>query len=267
MHRIAIIGSGNICRHILNSLLATQALRDKFKLAVLARSHQPAVPLPEGADVFTDIDAVLAWQPDLVVEAASQGAVREYGEKCLEAGVSFLITSTGALADTELAASLAAHAQAGGCRIIIPSGAIGGLDYIQGAARFPDAEVTYESRKPPAAWLPELEAMGIAPAAVSEPIVLFSGPASEAAARYPKNLNVAATLAQAGVGMTATQVQVIVDPQSPGNQHVIHVKSAAGTFSLSIVNKPSPDNPKTSWIVAENIVATTCRYFSPCWMG
>jgi aspartate dehydrogenase len=267
MHRIAIIGSGNICRHIVNSLLATPALRNKYALAVLARSHQPKVPLPEGVDVFTDIDAVLNWQPDLVVEAASQGAVREYGEKCLKAGVSFLITSTGALANTELAASLTADALAGGCRIIIPSGAIGGLDYLQGAARFPDAKVTYESRKPPAAWIPELEAMGIEPAAISEPMVLFSGPASDAAARYPKNLNVAATLAQAGVGMAATQVQVIVDPQSPGNQHVIHVESAAGTFSLSIVNKPSPDNPKTSWIVAENIVATICRYFSSCWVG
>lgn len=267
MHRLAIIGSGNISRHISSSLRATPALSSQFQLAVLARSHQPAGSWPQDIDVFADIEALLSWQPDLVVEAASQSAVHEYGEKCLQAGVSFLATSVGALANPDLANTLIAHAQKHHCRLIVPSGAIGGLDYLQGAARFPDAEVTYESRKPPAAWAPELQEMGIDPATLAEPLVLFSGSAAQAATRYPKNLNVAATLALAGIGMAATTVQVWVDPQSPGNQHVVHVKSAAGTFSLTIVNTPSPDNPKTSWIVAENVVATIQRYFSPCWVG
>lgn len=267
MYRIAVIGAGNICRHIVGSLLASNDLNKPFTLAVLARSSNEAKPFPADVGIFSDIDALLSWRPDLVVEAAGQGAVRDYGEKCLAAGISFLATSVGALADAALADTLARCAQMHNCRLIVPSGAIGGTDYLRGVARFPDAEVTYESRKPPAAWAAELGEMGIDPAGLREPLELFYGTASDAATRYPKNLNVAATLALAGIGMTATKVRVLVDPQSPGNQHVVHVTSAAGTFSLSIVNKPSPDNPKTSWIVAENVVATIERYFSPCWIG
>lgn len=267
MRRIAIIGSGNICRHIVSSLAPASGQTAQFKLAVLARSQPVADVLDQHASIFTEVDRMLEWQPDLVVEAASQTAVRDYGELCLKAGVSFLVTSVGALADDDLLGNLTACADANNARLVIPSGAVGGLDYLQGVARFPDAEVTYESRKPPAAWEPELKAMGLADTALTEPLLLFSGTAAEAATLYPKNLNVAATLALAGTGMENTRVRVVVDPLSAGNQHVVQVTSVAGTFTLSMVNQPSPDNPKTSWIVAENVVATITRYFSPCWIG
>jgi aspartate dehydrogenase len=267
MHRVAVIGFGNIGRHVARALSSECAASGVGAVAVLARNGSVAHALPPKAELFTGIDSLLAWKPDLIVETAGQAALREYGPACLDAGVSLVATSVGALADADFAKRLVDLAKSRQCRLIIPAGAVGGLDYLQAVSRFPDAQVIYESRKPPAAWKDELVQMGTDPATLSGPVTLFSGPASTAALRYPKNLNVAATLALAGVGMEDTQVRVMVDPDSPGNQHVVRVVSSAGTFSLQMVNNPSPDNPKTSWIVAESVLASVERYFSPIWIG
>src|SRR3546814_14455794 len=88
--------------------------------------------------------------------------------------------------------------------------------------------MTYESRKPIAVWLDELKALGLGPAALTEPVVLYEGSADIAAQRYPKNLNVAATLALAGTGMQATILRVVADPQATPKHHIIHqIGSAA----------------------------------------
>ncbi|RTZ45568.1 aspartate dehydrogenase [Candidimonas sp. SYP-B2681] len=265
MPRIALLGFGNIGRTIAANLLKNSD--PSYEISALIRTTNRPVSALANIAFHFDIADVLAWQPDLIVEAAGQAAVSEYAPVCLAEGISFVASSVGALADDHLFKKLATLAHRNKCRLIVPSGAVGGLDYLQSIKRFPDAKITYESRKPVAAWLPELEALGINVADIAEPLVLFSGPASEAAIKYPKNLNVAATLALAGIGMINTKVDVIVDPQARGNQHTVHAISAAGEFSMSILNSPSPDNPKTSWIVAENIVSTVGRYFSPCWIG
>jgi aspartate dehydrogenase len=98
---------------------------------------------------------------------------------------------------------------------------------------------------------------------MTEPYVFFEGDAETAAQRYPKNLNVAATLALAGIGMRDTSVRVVADPAVEANTHVIDVESPAGTFQGRIVNAPSPNNPKTSAIVAFSVVNAIRRYFSP----
>jgi aspartate dehydrogenase len=94
---------------------------------------------------------------------------------------------------------------------------------------------------------------------LGEPVVLYEGDAAPAAQKYPKNLNVAATLALAGVGMQATQVKVVADPGITTNQHTIHVDSPLGTLTTKLVNQPSPGNPKTSWIVAQSVLAVVQR--------
>ena len=94
-------------------------------------------------------------------------------------------------------------------------------------------------------------------------MTLFAGDAREAAARYPQNLNVAAALALAGQGFEATGVEVICDPAASGNTHVVMADSEFGTMRLSIVNTPSPANPKTSWIVGRSLMAAIEQYFSP----
>ncbi|MCC2597173.1 aspartate dehydrogenase [Pusillimonas sp. MFBS29] len=270
MRKLAIIGAGNICRQVVGLLAedCPDSARDSaFSIAVLKRPGSSFQGPDDGLVVFSDIHDLLAWQPDLIVEAAGQEAVKQYARLCLESGRPFLVSSVGALADDSLYGALLDAARKGNTRMLIPSGAIGGLDYIRSAALFEGTRVTYESRKPPSAWKPELADQGIDSGQLAEELELFAGAADVAATRYPKNLNVAATLALAGTGMQDTQVRVVVDPKASGNQHVIRTNGPAGTFSVTIANRPSPDNPKTSWIVSRSIVSSIRRYFEPCWIG
>ncbi|XUH02987.1 aspartate dehydrogenase [Bordetella pertussis] len=260
-HRIAFIGLGAIASDVAAGLLADAA--QPCQLAALTRNAADLPPALAGRVALLDgLPGLLAWRPDLVVEAAGQQAIAEHAEGCLTAGLDMIICSAGALADDALRARLIAAAEAGGARIRVPAGAIAGLDYLQAVAGRDDAEVVYESRKPVAAWRAELPGMGIDPDTLAESRTLFSGPAREAALRFPKNLNVAATLALAGIGMTRTRVEVVVDPQARGNQHRIQVRSPLGEMQIELVNAPSPANPKTSWLVAQSVLATIRRHLA-----
>ncbi|ARP77486.1 MULTISPECIES: aspartate dehydrogenase [Bordetella] len=265
-HRIAFIGLGAIASDVAAGLLADAA--QPCQLAALTRAAADLPPALAGRVTLLDsLSDLLAWRPDLVVEAAGQQAIAEHAEGCLKAGLDMIICSAGALADDALRARLIAAAEAGGARIRVPAGAIAGLDYLQAVAGRDDAEVVYESRKPVAAWRAELPGMGIDPDTLAESRTLFSGPAREAALRFPKNLNVAATLALAGIGMTRTRVEVVVDPRARGNQHRIQVRSPLGEMQIELVNAPSPANPKTSWLVAQSVLATIRRHLARFTIG
>ena len=217
----------------------------------------------DGIKHVATLDEVLAWKPDLVIEAAGHDAVLAYVPLCLQRGVPVLLSSVGALHDDALFEHLIAQAVRGQTRLVLPSGAIGGLDYVRASQWTEQTVITYESRKPLKAWQDELQARGYDLAGIDQPVLLFEGSAREAARLYPSNLNVAATLALAGIGMDNTQVRVMADPFISGNQHHIHVQSDHGTMSVQYANEPSRLNPKSSRIVAKSIVAAVKQYFSP----
>ncbi|KGF30602.1 aspartate dehydrogenase [Oligella urethralis] len=264
MKRIAVIGYGAIAKDVLKAL---QALIDTHHIAILvhtrsALSDADLASLPTTAEVTQEPARLWSFKPDLVIEAAGQAAVAQYVPACLSAGADVLISSIGALADTDLYAELLKVAQQFQRRILLPAGAIAGLDYLQSIQGATALQVIYESHKPVAAWLPELVALGIAPASVQEPLTLFEGSAAEAAKRYPQNLNVAATLALAGIGMEQTQVRVVVDPHIQENQHHILIRSEYGEMRLQLSNTPAPSNPKSSWVVAQSIAAVVKKEFA-----
>lgn len=262
--RLAIIGYGAIAKDVLQTL--TPLLEERqvevliLKRSALSDAEQKA--LPHMAKVVQHPEQLWAFKADLIIEAAGQEAVAQYVPACLSSGADVLITSIGALANHDLYAALLKVAEQFNSRVLLPAGAVAGLDYIQSIKDADDIKVTYESRKPVAAWLPELEAMGIAPAEIKEPMVLFEGSAAEAATRYPQNLNVAATLALAGVGMDHTQVLVVVDPALTQNQHHILVQSQFGEMRLQLSNTPSPSNPKSSWVVAQSVASVIKKEFA-----
>ena len=258
--RIAMIGHGAIARDVIAQL---HGQFTNCAVAVLHRSEQLENNLV-CAQNFTEIEAILAWQPDLVIEAAGHHAVYTYAPICLERGFPMLVSSVGAMHDDTLFDGLIAHAVRGKTHLLLPSGAIGGLDYVRACQFANDVMITYESRKPIQAWQNELSARGLDVALVNQPVVLFEGTAREAARLYPSNLNVAATLALAGIGMDKTQVRVVADPLIKGNEHHIHVQSDHGTMTIKLANMPSLLNPKSSRIVAKSIVAAAKQYFSPC---
>ncbi|MGL4813339.1 MAG: Gfo/Idh/MocA family oxidoreductase, partial [Beijerinckiaceae bacterium] len=149
--RIALIGFGAIgqvvAAHIRDNPNGTQLC------AVLVRS-QNAVharrALPADVSVIHDMADMLSLKPDLIVECAGHEAVRQYAADILTAGVDLMIISTGALAAPGYIETLS-MAIRGAAQIIIPAGAIAGLDGL-GALKIAGlSAVTYTSVKPPLA--------------------------------------------------------------------------------------------------------------------
>ena len=160
---------------------------------------------------------------------AGQSAVAEHGEAVLRSGVDCLVISVGALADPALLARLRSAAQDGNSRILLPAGAIGGIDAIAAMRVAGLTSVRYRSRKPPAAWRGSPAEKMVDLGRLTQRTVLYKGTAGEAALLYPQNANVAAAVALAGLGFDATEVELVADPDAPGNVHEIEAEGAAGT--------------------------------------
>lgn len=260
--RIVLIGFGAIARDLASTLLEAPA--PTYAFGVFLRPGSPSRQrVPERCTLLSDRDQIAAFAPDLVVEAAGHETVREIVPECLALGLPVLISSLGALHDEVFFASLVETARKHGGRLLLPSGALGGLDYVRALRQAKSLSLRYESRKPPAAWRAELQQLGHDPETLAAPVTLFSGNAREAAAAYPMNLNVAAALALAGPGFAATSVEVVCDPLAAGNTHVVTAESEFGTMNLTITNRPSPNNPKSSWIVGQSLLAAIDQHFSP----
>lgn len=252
---IGIIGYGAIGRQLSDCMLANPG----YSVTILLRRPESEVA-SERLSFAASLEGLLARAPDLVIEAASAEAFLSVVPRCLDLGFDVIAASVGALNVPQTLQLVTDICVASGARLILPSGAVGGLDYLAAAALAGDISVTYTSRKPPAAWRAELAAIGRD--GEQGPVVLFEGSAPEAAARYPRNLNAGLTVALAA-GVDRTRVRVIADPSVRGNTHEIDVTSAAGRGQFRFENTPSADNPKTSIITAFSLAAAVLRHFGP----
>lgn len=197
----------------------------------------------------------------LVVEAASQEAVRQYALKILDEGKDLMVMSTGALLDDKLYKQILDSAKKRGRKVYVPSGAIVGLDNIKSAALARIYEVTLTTRKPPSSFegAPFIKNRKIDLNAIKEPTLLYEGTAREAVKLFPRNVNVAASLSLAGVGPDKTKVKIIADPGIKEIIHEIHVKGEFGELETRTINRPFPSNPQTSYIAALSAIATLKR--------
>jgi aspartate dehydrogenase len=198
------------------------------------------------------LEELLAAAPEVVAELAGHDALRAHGERVLRAGIDLLTISAGAFADDALCDRLLAAAEAGGSRIILPSGAIAGLDGIGSAATLGIDRVTHTVRKPPVALLPDDEAAAVI--AEGAPRELYRGPAREAARRFPANVNVVAMVSLAGIGLDRTEAVVVADPAVVHNTHEVVAEGPFGSIEVRVRNVPSPDNPKTGRITPGSVV-------------
>jgi aspartate dehydrogenase len=255
MRHLGIIGAGGMTETLLQALAhGLPAPLERVTILSSARSAEKArgllgrfgPALAARCGVETDRAAFLAAKPDVVAECAGHGAVREHGAAVLEAGAELIVISIGALADAALHAALEAAATRGGTRLVLPPGAVGGLDALGAAKLSGLEEVTYTGRKPPPAWKGTPAEALLDLTALTGPAVFFEGPAREAAARYPQNANVAAAVALAGMGFDATRVRLVADRGITRNLHEVSVRSSAADFVIRLEGRPSPANPKTS---------------------
>lgn len=194
---------------------------------------------------------------DIVVEAASQKAVGEYGIEILKKGKDLMVMSVGALCDDLLFKKMRDVAKRKGVKIYIPSGAIVGVDGVKSANMGRLKSVMLITRKNP-------KALDIKTKKIR---VLYDGPSREGVKKFPKNVNVAATLSLAGIGLDKTKLKIIADPKVRRNIHEISVIGDFGEFKTVTSNLPSPDNPKTSYLAALSAIATLKKIVEPVQIG
>ena len=250
---VAIAGLGAIGLPLARALdegvpglsLVAVAVRDQAKAqANLARFRTP--PRLTGLEDLAEAD--------IVVEAAPASAFEQVARAAIEAGRIFVPASVGALLPRM---HLVRRAEQTGARIIVPTGALLGLDAVRAAAEGPVESVTMVTRKPPAglAGAPYLEQHGIEVLGLTEARCVFRGNAFEAAAGFPANVNVAAALALAGIGPQRTIVEIWADPAVTRNTHMIKVEAEAVRFTMTIENVPSEDNPRTGKLTPLSMLA------------
>lgn len=250
MLRIAWIGFGAIGSAAADLLRQTAEVRLTAVVVpdASAAAQQPRTlaQLARLAPHAALVETVPADGIDLVVESAGHGAITQHVLPALRRGQPCVIASVGALAQPGLAEQLADAARAGGTQVECIAGAIGAVDALAAAAVGGLTMVRYTGRKPPLAWrgTPAEQAFDLV--ALREAQVIFEGSARQAAAQFPKNANVAATISLAGVGLDATQVRLIADPAVQENIHTVEAEGAFGRFELQMRNHPLAANPKTS---------------------
>lgn len=249
-----MIGFGSIGRAVIE--LMPEAERNQC-VGILVRAGKKSVFRDDpkvGTLVSADLQEILGMRPSVVVECAGHGALFDYGLEVLRAGCDLLAVSSGALADERLEKELREASLQGQRRVIIPAGAIVGIDGIAAAAVGGLSEVIYRGCKPPAAWRGSPAESLVQLEGLEEQTVFFQGSARQAARQYPKNANVAATVALAGLGFEKTKVKLVADPGLTANRHEVTACGAFGSLSLAVDGKHSPTNPRTSMQTAYSVV-------------
>jgi len=203
---------------------------------------------------------------DIVVEAAPASVFERVAVPAIEAGRIFVPASVGALLPRM---HLVRRAMQTGARIIVPTGALLGLDAVRAAAEGPVESISLVTRKPPGglAGAPYLEKHQIEVLGITEPKLVFQGNAFDAAAGFPANVNVAAALALAGIGPVRTKVEIWADPTVTRNTHTIRVESDAARFTMTIENVPTDENPRTGKLTALSMLACLRGLVSPLKVG
>ncbi len=231
MRKVGLIGCGAIGTVLAEAIDRKLVVCDELVVfdVDMARAQQLKNALQSPVKIVNSFEELLSAKPTVVVEAASQQAAKAYAPAIIAEGIEWIVMSTGALLDLDVDLT----------HVHVPSGAIGGLDAIASAALAGIDTVTLTSRKNP-------KALGKTNTTAE---CVYEGAAEEAARKFPREMNVAATLALT-VKPAKVKVQVISDPAITRNTHEIQVKWRFGEMSLKFSNEPHPDNPHTSALAA-----------------
>jgi aspartate dehydrogenase len=258
MLKIGIVGMGVIGHRVAEAL--TRGIPGAVLVGVSVRNATtaggyPVLPLP-----------TLIERADLVVEAATQASLREFGPAVLAAGKHLMVLSVGALVG--VLDEWARLAEKHGCRILVPSGAIAGLDGVKGAREGAITAVTMETRKPPRglAGAPYIEQHRIDLDAITTETLIFEGPATDAVKAFPANVNVVAALSLAGIGPDRTRIKLYAVPGQARNQHRITVEGEFGTLRIEVENVPS-ENPRTGRLSYLSAIAMLRELSAPVHVG
>ncbi len=238
--------------------LAAVSVRDRARAA--AKLAELGAPPPlVGLDDLADM-------ADVVVESIPAASFIDVARPAVERGRIFMPLSVGALLCHE---DLIARAAETGARIIVPTGALLGLDAVRAAAEGEIESVTMVTRKPPRGLkgAPHIETSGLDMDAIAEPTKVFEGNAREAAAGFPANINVGAALSLAGIGAERTRIEIWADPTVTRNTHHIKVEADTTRFEMTIAGIPTEENPATGKLTPLSVIATLRGLTTPFKVG
>ena len=256
---IALIGCGSIGTEIIKSIKKGEIPHAKVVAIVDTREHAVEEVLGKldihDIQIFSDfqnfLNSSLFSFVDIIVEAASQMAVRNYGRKILEFGKRFLVLSTGVFADPILLKEFVTLAEEKNAKIVIPTGAIAGIDMIRSVKNnLTSLSITTTKNPVALSGAPFFGSSKIKPETIACKTLLYEGSAEDAILMFPANVNVAVTLALAGLGLKRTEVRVIADPDIKINQHEILASGNFGDIHIIVRNNPMVENPRTSMLAA-----------------
>ena len=252
--KVAIAGLGAIGRTLAEKL-SRGAIPGVKLTGVAAREKTKARAMLDGMSIFVPVYDLgqLPSIADIVVECAPAAVLDEVVRPVLLAGKTVIVLSVGALLSHPNLMELAVNKSA---RIVVPTGALMGLDAVAAAAEGEIYSVKMVTRKPIAGLrgAPYLVEHGIDIERCSEPMRVFCGTALEAAKGFPANLNVAVALSLAGIGPDKTMLEIWADPSIVRNTHRIVLDSDSARLDMTIENIPC-ENPKTGRITALSVLA------------
>ncbi|MCA8888877.1 MAG: aspartate dehydrogenase [Parvularculaceae bacterium] len=260
--KLCLVGWGAIAQHTVQLLLERHPETVAISAVALRDGRKPRPALPAHAQILNEPDDLLTIEADMVIEAAGRAAVAPWAQAALLKGVPFLVSSTSAFCDEDLLARLLRLAQNSGGRIIVPPGALGGIDALAAAGVKNLDNVHHMIIKPVAAWRGTIAEELLDLDALTAEATFFTGSARETADKFPKNANAAVISAMAGAGLDRTQVSLVADPAASRNAHRIFAAGDFGSMEMRIENAALPANPKSSEMTALNLVRAVERQIS-----
>ena len=266
--RLTIVGCGSIGSRL---AAAADAMDEVKRIYLVDIRKDVADKVAAGLNKAIVVNSVEdeLYHTDLVVEAASQSTAKEVVPKVVSRGVDMMVMSVGSFADDEFREMAFQKAKEHEAKIFFPAGALCGVDGLRSASQEGLDSVELITTKGPRSLegVQYLIDKGVDVNKISEPSVVFSGPAREACKAFPKNINVAATVSLSGIGFDNTKVTIVCDPKATSNSHELRYSGFFGNAVSHTYNQPEPDNPKTSALAVLSATAALKRICRNEWFG
>jgi aspartate dehydrogenase len=249
--KVGIIGLGAIGGHVANCIENGEGGNSEL-VSLLCRDKEKYLTINEKQSehfksiITDDINAFFAAKPDIVIEAAGQTTLNQYGVEILKKGIDLLVSSIGLFTNDDILNNFISVAEQSGAKILLSAGALPALDWMSASSLSEVKKVLITQEKPVLSWKNTRAEELIDLESITIPTCFFEGSAREAANIFPKSSNISAMLALATVGLDNTKVRLVADPISPIMNTHIEFDSAVGKLQLSCQGIPSETNPSTS---------------------